>query len=320
MKTTPVSPQDLRGVFAVPPLARKTDDRRSLDFEQNDRLIRHMLEGGLTRFTYGGNAFLYHITLAEYEELLEWAAGISGLSWVIPSAGPSYGRAMDQAPLLRKHKFPCVMMLPCGDPRDASGLEQGLREVAGAAAMPLILYCKEENNFGSDKTAGLDVIGRLVDEGICVAIKYAIVRPDPAQDAYLAELLKRVDRSRVVSGIGERPAAVHMREWKLPGFTTGSGCLAPAMSNRLFEACSRGDYTEAEAVRADFLPLEDLRDSWGPARVLHSAIEEALVAKMGPVPPFISGLSSEQLQKLSSVARALAQRNANQMTTRSSAR
>lgn len=320
MKTTPVSPQDLRGVFAVPPLARKTDDRRSLDFEQNDRLIRHMLEGGITRFTYGGNAFLYHITLAEYEELLAWAAGIPGSSWIVPSAGPSYGRAMDQAPLLRKYKYPCVMMLPCGDPRDAAGLEQGLREIASAAETPLILYCKEENNFGSDKMAGLDVIARLVDDGVCVAIKYAVVRPDPAQDSYLAELLKRVDRSRVISGIGERPAVIHMREWKLPGFTTGSGCLAPGLSSRLFEACSRADYAAAETVRADFLPLEDLRDSWGPARVLHSAMEEASVARTGPIPPFLSGLSSEQLEKLKTVARALLERNASLMTTRISAR
>ena len=46
----------------------------------------------------------------------------SGLDFeglVMPSVGPSYGRAMDQAPLLRKHRFPCALALPCGDPRDA---------------------------------------------------------------------------------------------------------------------------------------------------------------------------------------------------------
>ena len=41
MKTTPVTLEDLRGVFPVPPLARKTDAKRSLDFEQNKLLLRY---------------------------------------------------------------------------------------------------------------------------------------------------------------------------------------------------------------------------------------------------------------------------------------
>jgi dihydrodipicolinate synthase/N-acetylneuraminate lyase len=313
MKKTPVSLEDLRGVFAVPPLARKAEARRLFDRLENDRIARHIAAGGITRLVYGGNAFLYHITLTEYELLLEWLSGFPGDLWMIPSAGPSYGRALDQAPLLRKYSFPCVMMLPCADPRDAGGIEQGLREVAEVAGMPLILYFKDENSFGTDREAGLDAVARLIDAGTCVAIKYAIVRPDPRTDPYLEGLLQRVDRSRVVSGIGERPAVVHMRQWKLPGFTTGSGCVAPALSNQLFDACRREDYDSAERLRQEFLPLEDLRDSWGPARVLHAAAELAGVARTGPVLPYVSPLGSAQLEKLAPVAGALAERNARSM-------
>src|SRR5437867_92246 len=128
MRTAPLVPADLRGVFPVPPLARRNDARRSIDFGENDRLVRHMAESGITRFIYGGNALLYHISLADYEALLDWLAGFSSQHLAIPSAGPSYGRAMDQAPLLRKRGFPCMMVLPCSDPRDAAGLERGLRE------------------------------------------------------------------------------------------------------------------------------------------------------------------------------------------------
>ena len=64
MRTEPIQPSDLRGVFPVPPLARKDDDARSIDFAANDRILRHMSSGGMTRFLYGGNAFLYHISLA----------------------------------------------------------------------------------------------------------------------------------------------------------------------------------------------------------------------------------------------------------------
>lgn len=310
MKTTPVTPADLRGVFAVPPLARRAEARRAFDFEQNNLIVRHIANGGVTRFLYGGNAFLYHLTLAEYEELLDWLTGFGGALWAIPSLGPSYGRAMDQAPLLRRRKFPCAMMLPCADPRDAQGLERGLREVAAAAGLPLILYLKDENNFGPDLAAGLDVVARLVGDGLCVGIKYAVVRRDPAEDEYLAGLLARVDRSLVISGIGERPAVTHLRDWQLPGFTTGSGCLAPRLTQLIFEACARADYAAAEELRAEFIAHEDLRDAWGPARVLHFATELSGVAQAGPVPPYLSALSAEQLRELAPVARRLVERNA----------
>lgn len=294
----------------MPPLARKNDARRSIDFEQNNRIVRHIADGGLTRFLYGGNAFLYHITLAEYESMLDWLNGFADSLWAIPSLGPSYGRAIDQASILRRYKFPCAMALPCADPRDAKGLETGLREIAETANTPLILYLKEENNFGADKEAGLDVVARLVSEGVCVAIKYAVVRQNPSEDDYLDSLLKRVDRARVISGIGERPAVVHMRDWKLPGFTTGSGCVAPRLSGRIFEACVNGDYETAEKLRAEFLPLEDLRDAWNPAKVLHFATRFAGVAETGPVAPFLSSISEERLKELAPVATALVERNA----------
>jgi dihydrodipicolinate synthase/N-acetylneuraminate lyase len=305
MKATAVVPEDLRGVFAVPALARRADARRSIDFEESGRLVQHMAAGGLTRFLYGGNAFLYHLTLAEYEDLLGWLAGFHDVHWAIPSFGPSFGRAMDQAPLLARQHFRCAMALPCADPRDAAGLEAGLREISQAAGLPLILYVKDEPNFGTDLMAGLDAVARLVRDGVCVAIKYAVVRADPRQDAYLRALLERVDRRLVISGIGERPAIVHMRDFGLPGFTTGSGCLAPRLSTRVWEACARQDWAAAEDVRARFLPLEDKRDAWGPARVLHAALDLAGVARTGPIPPFVSALAESQRAELASAARGL---------------
>jgi dihydrodipicolinate synthase/N-acetylneuraminate lyase len=296
---------DLSGVFAVPPLARRNDPPRSIDFVENERIVKHIANGGITRLIYGGNAFLYHVTLAEFEALLEWLSGLTDEQWVIPSIGPTYGRAMEQAAILRKHRFNTAMVLPCADPRDAIGLERGYREIAAAGGTQLIVYLKDETNFGSDKEAGLDAVARLVDDGVCIGIKYAVVREDPLHDAYLEALLARVDRRYVISGIGERPAVVHSRDWKLPGFTTGSGCIAPRMSQTLFEACAREDFQAASDVRERFLPLEDLRDAWGPARVLHHATELAAIAKTGPIAPYVSPLNEEQLHKLGLVAQTL---------------
>jgi dihydrodipicolinate synthase/N-acetylneuraminate lyase len=305
MKTTTFTTNDLRGVFAVPPLARKNDAARSLDFGQNELIVKHISAGGISRFIYGGNAFLYHFLLAEFEALIDWLSSLAGGCWVIPSIGPSYGRALEQAAILRRYQFPCAMILPCGDPRDASGLECGYREIAEAANTRLIVYLKDENNFGADKDAGLDAVARLVDDGVCIGIKYAVVREDAMQDAYLEGLLARVDRSCVISGIGERPAIVHLRHWKLPGFTTGSGCVAPRLSQMLFDACADEDFATAANLRSRFIPLEDLRDGWGPARVLHHAIELAGIAQTGAISPYVSGLSEDQLAELTSVVRAL---------------
>jgi hypothetical protein len=58
------------------------------------------------------------------------------------------------------------------------------------------------------------------------------------------------------------------------------------------------------------MPLEDLRDAWGPARVLHHATELAGVAPTGPIPPYVSPLAAKQLHELAPVAQALRNRDA----------
>jgi dihydrodipicolinate synthase/N-acetylneuraminate lyase len=303
MKTGPVHSQHRSGVIAVPPLCRRDDG--SLDWSENSRLIAHLRHGGIRRFMYGGNAFLHHLTLLEYEALLEWLSGLDDDSWIIPAAGPSFGRLMDQAPLLRRHSFSCAMALPCADPRDAAGLEAGLRRFSDAAALPLTVYLKEENNLGADPLAGLDALARLVQDGVCCAIKYAVVRSNPLNDPYLTALLERVDRRFIISGMGERPALDHLRHHQLPGFTSGSVCVAPALSQALFEACQRQDWPAAASLRQLFLPLEDFRDASGPARVLHAAVTLAGIAHTGPIPPFVSALSPGSLAALQPIARAL---------------
>ena len=296
MKTSPVQLSDRQGVIAVPPLCR--DASGAFNWAESRRVVDHIHAGGVTRLMYGGNAFLYHMTLAEYEQLLAWLTTLDDALWCVPAAGPSYGRLMDQAPLLRRYRFPCAMALPCADPRDAKGLEAGLRRFSAEAETPLIVYLKDENNFGADLMAGLDAVARLVADGVCVGIKYAVVRKDPAVDSYLTALLERVDRQMVVSGIGERPAIIHWNQFQLAGFTSGSVCVAPALTQAIFEALRAGDTATATAIRERFLEHEDLRDAWGPARVLHASMALAGIAATGPIPPFVSALSEEQQSQL----------------------
>lgn len=307
MKTSPVELSDRQGVIAVPPLCR--DANGALSEAENRRMVAHLRAGGITRLMYGGNAFLYHISLADYEQLLQWLTTLDDEFWCIPAAGPSFGRLMDQAPLLRKYKFPAVMALPCADPRDAKGIEAGLRQFSDAAETKLICYLKDEPNFGTDLMAGLDAVARLISDGICVGIKYAVVRKDPTVDAYLTALLERVDRKWVISGIGERPAITHWRQFGLRGFTSGSVCVAPARTQAIFDALTANDDATAAAIRELFIPHEDLRDAWGPARVIHASVALAGIADSGPVLPFLSAISEEQAAQLAPVAQSLLAQN-----------
>lgn len=298
MKRSGISDADFQGVIAVPPLPRRDSLNRPVDFAEATRLLNHIAQGGMTRFMFGGNAFFYHLTLREYEDALDWMTALPDAWWALPSAGPTFGRLMDQAALLRSRRFPAVMLLPCSDPRDAAGLELGIREFSDATETPVILYLKSEDTFGANREEGLDAIGRLFGDRICVGIKYAVVRPEPGEDPYLKDLLQRVDLARVASGIGERPAVCHLRQWKLAGFTTGSGCVAPHLSQRIFELCQSAAWEEAERVRQRFLPLEDCRDAWNPAKVLHHAVSIAGIARTGPMPPFLSSLDSGKLARI----------------------
>jgi dihydrodipicolinate synthase/N-acetylneuraminate lyase len=300
----------LDGVFAVPPLPRKPGPRRTIDFDAAARVAEHIESGGITRFLYGGNAFLYHLSLDEYECLAGWLAQFQPPRVAIPSLGPAFGRAIDQARVLRRHGFTAAMLLPCNDPRDAAGMEAGVREIAQAAGLPIVLYLKSEDAFGADTRAGLDAIDRLIRDGVALALKYAVVRPDPIADSYLSALLERVDRGQVLSGIGERPAIVHLRDFRLGGMTTGSGCIAPKRCADLFAACRNADWVRAASLREAFMPLEDLRDAWGPARVLHHATELCDIAPTGPIAPFLSPLDARQLAQLAPVASRLREADA----------
>jgi dihydrodipicolinate synthase/N-acetylneuraminate lyase len=303
-------PEQLTEIYPVPPLARRNDAKRSIDFDANMKIFRHLVANGATRIVYGGNAFVYQITMAEYAELTHWLSDLANEAIVIPGVGSSYGRAMDQAPLIRRYGFPSVLVLPTGDPRDAVGMERGMREIADACGAPLTLYVKHELDYGADIDAGIEAIGRLVDSKVCVAVKYAIVRKDPAEDAYLEKFLRRIDPSKVISGIGERPAVVHLRKFKLSGFTTGSGVVAPKLCRAVLDACQSEDYQKAGSLREAFLPLEDLRDAWGPSKVLHAAVALAGIADTGSIPPWVSEVTADQAERIRPVAQALLQRNA----------
>jgi dihydrodipicolinate synthase/N-acetylneuraminate lyase len=301
VKTTPVTPADLSAsVIAVPPLARHRD--LTLNNADNRLMIEYLEAGGVTSLLYGGNANLYNVGMGEYGDLLDMIEDAAADdTWVIPSAGPDFGKLMDQADVLKRRAFPTTMVLPLGFPATTDGVATGIRRFAEAYGKPVIVYVKADNYIEPASVAA------LANDGLVSAVKYGTVRQDPAKDDYLRALLDVVDPALVVSGIGERPAIVHLRDFGLSAFTSGSVCVAPNSSMKILALCKAGRWEEAERERSAFLPLEDCRDAFSPIRVLHEAVTLAGIADMGPMLPMLSNLPAAQRDQVRDAAVALRQ-------------
>jgi dihydrodipicolinate synthase/N-acetylneuraminate lyase len=303
MYTGPVTPERIaESVIAVPPLARHDD--LSINRDENTKLIRHIEDGGVTTLLYGGNANFYNVSLAEYDELLgvlaEAAAAAKGKgTWVIPSAGPAFGTMMDQAAVLKNHAFPTAMVLPPSAAFTPGGVEEGFRRFVEASGRPAVIYIKDEGRIEVEQ------VKRLFDDGLISWVKYAIVRENTADDDYLRRLIDAVDPRFVVSGIGEQPAIVHLRDFGLGGFTSGCVCVAPSLSMDMLAALRAGDDERAEKIRETFRPLEDLRNAINPVRVLHEAVSLAGIAESGPILPLFSGLPADSRDAVQKAAREL---------------
>jgi dihydrodipicolinate synthase/N-acetylneuraminate lyase len=303
MDTRSITPARLaQSVVAVPPLAR--DNHERIDLEQNRKLVRFLEAGGISTLLYGGNAIFYHLSPSEFATALQTVADVaSPATLVVPSVGPSYGLMMDQADVLADFDFPTVMILPQKEIADSAGIARGVRRFADKYGKPIVLYLKH------DRWLDPQAVGQLHREGLISWIKYAVVRDNPSQDAYLSEVLEQVPAEQVVSGIGEQPAIVHLRDFGIGSFTSGCVCVAPQRSTDLLRAIQAGRWDEAETLRRGFLPLEDLRNAIQPIRVLHRAVPLAGIAETGPMLPLLGELTASDEQAVASAARQLLQWN-----------
>ena len=285
-------------VLAVPPLARHAN--LALNESENLKLIRHIESGGIRTLLYGGNANFYHIPLGEYDQTLSFLTQVVGPdTLVIPSVGPAYGTMMDQAQVVRRHKFPTVMVLPQVGITTSVGVARGIERFVQSAGVPALVYVKHDGYLEPRDIAG------LVEQGLVSGIKYATVRAVPRTDDYLRKLVDVVDRRLIISGIGEQPAVVHLRDFGLGGFTSGCVCVAPGLSAAMLRAMRAGRWDEAERIREIFAPLEDLRNAINPIRVLHEAVRLAGICDTGPLLPLLSNVEEGEHLRISQAAERL---------------
>jgi len=299
MWTSAVTPELLAAsVIAVPPLAR--DSNRTICEVENTKIVRAIEAGGVTSLLYGGNAVFYHMRLSEYASALSiLARAAAAKTWIIPSVGPTYGIMMDQAEILKDFDFPTVMILPQKEVADETGIATGVRHFVEKYGKPIVLYLKH------DRWLAPSLVESLVRDGLISWIKYAVVRDNPSVDPYLTEILSVVPANMIVSGIGEQPAIIHLRDFGVGGFTSGCVCVSPARSMAMLRAIHSKDFAKAEAIRASFCPLEDLRNTIQPIRVLHEAVAAAGIAETGPMQPLLGELSDANKSAIKQAVQAL---------------
>lgn len=299
MKISPATPSDLSSsVLAVPPLAWLSDF--SPNHEANAALIKHIERGGVSTLLYGGNANMHHIGLTGLADLLQHLIVSADFdSWIIPSVGPDFGGMMDQVDVIKDLSFPTAMVLPIQFPATPDGIATGIRLFAERLGKPVIIYVKVENYLSVEQLKGLQ------DDGILCAIKYAVPRNNPNEDAYLSELCQTIGPQYLVSGFGERPAIDHLRTFGLAGFTAGCVCIAPRLSMDLLRAIQTKDWERAQQIHALIMPMEDERERVNPIRVLHDAVTLAGITDMGPMYPLLSGIDPSEYPVVGAAAKAL---------------
>lgn len=285
-------------VIAVPPMARNAQG--VLCRHNNEKIIHWIEAGGVTTFLYGGNAVFYHMRLSEYADALTIIAeSAAPTSLMIPSVGPTYGIMMDQVEILNQFNFPTVMILPQKEIADEKGIATGIRKFAEAYGKPIVLYLKH------DRWLSPSIVDKLVKDGLVSWIKYAVVLDQPLEDRYLREVLDVAPANIVVSGIGEQPAIIHMRDFGVGSYTSGCVCVAPKLSMDMLRAIQAKDYAQAESIREVFRPLEDLRNGIQPIRVLHHAVKAADIADTGPMQPLLGELETSQEQSIAIASKEL---------------
>ena len=285
------SDQLKKSVIAVPPVAR--DENGFFSENENKKIINYLVFNGIKNLMYGGNADFYNVRPSEFKSILiNLKSLISDDICMIPSIGPDYGKMIDQTEIIKELGFSTAMILPYmeGGSRE-EGRSLAIENVSKKLGLPVILYLKNEN-YLSPK-----IVSKLVKKNIICGIKYAIVRKNPSEDNFLKELINLVNKELIISGIGEKPVVNHFKDFGLKSFTTGSGSIAPNLSMKLLKSLQINNYEESLAIRSKFLDFEDLRDNYGPSRVLHYGVNSCKIAKLENMQP-LWGIFKEEEKDL----------------------
>jgi 4-hydroxy-tetrahydrodipicolinate synthase len=279
MSLDPSTADHLRGtlatVAAIPVMPFAADGQA--DWEAHGRIIRRMIDAGVTLITPNGNTGeFYSLTVEETHRATESAIAAAGRgpgrrAEVLVGVGHDLATAIEAGRHARDTGARMIMVhQPVGPYLSAAGWLEYHRVVAGSLPdLAVVLYVR-------DPRIGARHIRLLGD--LCpnvLAVKYGI--SDPVTFAAVARDAG-LDRFTWLAGLAEltTPAC-----WAsgARGFTSGLVNVAPGLSLAMLDALRGGDFASAMKTWDLCRPLEELRAANSSADNV-SVVKEAL-AQLG---------------------------------------
>ncbi len=209
--------------------------------------------------------------------------------YVIPGAGPGFGRAEETGRIAREVGVDAIMIMPVVGPASPEGLYTGMRDLVESLDLPVVLYCKDARLMPVDSTV------RLARMAQVHAIKYAVADYD-----MLDTLVQKVGEEAVLlCGMAEKPAVAFM-DHGAQGYSSGMANFVPKLSLAMHRAHRTGDRAEVERIHGLMVPFEDVRgEEKGKynAAALHVANEHIGLAG-GPVLPMCTDVAESDLVRV----------------------
>ena len=263
----------------------------AIDVEGAARNVRYLIDAGADFIMpMCGTGLVYDATLEEYETTVgAFVDAAAGQALIVPGIGPGFGRSLEMAHIARGLGVAGAMVMPVVGPASANGVEEGMRQIAQAARLPIILYQRRLDIMP------VDGVIRLCSMEEVVGIKYAV----DDLDAF-----NRINdgcgtQAAMVCGMAEDPALEYLAAGAV-GFSSGMANFAPRTSMAILHRFAGGDRSGAEALREVMVPFEDLRGERGArysGSALHAAMMRANLAG-GPVVPFAEDVAESDLARL----------------------
>ena len=262
-----------------------------VDVEGVKRNVEFLIEHGVDfLMPMCGTGLVYDANLDDYECVVgAFVDQAGGRALVVPGIGPGYGRSLEMGEIARSCGASGVMIMPIVGPASDNGVKAGLKTMARAVRLPVILYQRRLDIMPIDHVVELCRLDEIV------GLKYAV--DDLLAYSRIADGAS--PHSAMVCGMAEDPSIDYLKAGAV-GFSSGMANFVPQMSLQLLHTYQAGHVDESERIRAKMLPFEDFRGEDAArysSSALHAAMEYAGL-QGGPVIPFAEPVADRDLSRL----------------------
>lgn len=270
----PRLPQPLRGI--VPPLVTPLADAETLDRQGLERLVEHVLAGGVAGvFILGttgeGPSLSYRLRQQTIDGVMEQVAG--RVPVLVGITDTSYDESLNLAGYAADAGAQAVVLAPpCYYPAGQKDLARYIRRLAGACPLPLVLY-----NMPSHTKLWLhpDTLAELVDVPNVVGLK------DSSGDMIYFHQVRRMTRKRPewTLLVGPEELLAEAVLFGGDGGVCGGANVFPELYVALYQAARAGHLDRTRALHEQVMRVAGALYTLGrPGAAVTEGIKTALAA------------------------------------------